>query len=85
MAHKLRFRSLNLNDIAGEAVNNTCLNHIRAAIDLTERMIEMADDVAENCEDDGALVVFSVIRDSAYKIRRIAEKEYEEMENNHGH
>ena len=64
---------------------NICIYHIRAAIDLTEKMIEMADDVAENCEDDGALVVFSVIRDSAYKIRRIAEKEIEDLENHHKH
>ena len=64
-------------------MNSSCLYHIQTAIDLTERMIEMANDVAKNCEDDGALIVFSVIRDSAYKIRQIAEKEHEEIEGNH--
>ena len=62
-------------------MNNFYLHHIQAAIQLTEQMLAMADNVAKNCEDDGALVVYSVIRDSAHKIRRIADKENEKTEN----
>ena len=84
MAHKLRRVSLNLTYMAGEAVN-TSRHHIQAAIQLAERMIAMADNVAKNCEDDGTLVVFSVIRDSAYNIRRTAEREYKGAENDRKH
>ena len=66
-------------------MNNSCLHHIQAAIELAERMIAMADDAAKSCEDDGALVVFSVIRDSAYKIRRIAENECEGTGDSYNH
>ena len=61
-------------------MNDFGLYPIQTAIELTERMIAMADDVCKNCEDDGTLLVFSVIRDSAYKIRRIADKENQKTE-----
>jgi hypothetical protein len=54
-------------------------------IKLADRMIAMADDAVKNCEDDAALLVFSIIRDSAYKIRQTVTREYKgaEKENSH--
>ncbi len=66
-------------------MNNIHQHHIQAAIQLTEQMLAMADNVAKSCEDDGALVIFSVIRDSAHKIRRIADKENEKTKNENMH
>ena len=56
-------------------MNHTCLHHKQAAIDLSEKMIEIVDEIVKHCDDDGTLLIFSVIRDSAYKIRRTAERE----------
>ncbi len=58
-------------------MTSNCLKHIDAAIDLAEKMTQLADDVEAKCDDDRCLVVCSVIRDSAYKIRQAAERESE--------
>jgi hypothetical protein len=67
-------------ELPGEAVSNKSLYHIQEAIKLANRMIAMADDAVKNCEDDAALLVFSIIRDSAYKIRQTVTKEYKGAE-----
>jgi hypothetical protein len=56
-------------------MTNNCLKQIEKAIELAEKMIQLADDVEVRCDDDHCLVVYGVIRDSAYKIRRAAEQE----------
>lgn len=61
-------------------MNKKSLYHIQAAIKLADRMIAMADDAVKNCEDDAALLVFSIIRDSAYKIRWTVKREYKGAE-----
>ena len=71
--------------MAGVAVNNSCLQHIQAAIELADHMIAMADDIVKDCEDDGTLVILSVIRDSAYKIKQTAEREYKVAEHEQKH
>ncbi len=58
-------------------VTSHCLKHIDAAFDLAEKMTQLADDVEATCDDDRCLVVCSIIRDSAYKIRQAAERESE--------
>ena len=57
-------------------MNHTCLHHKQAAIDLSEKMIEIVDEIVKHCDDDGTLLIFSVIRDSAYKIRRTADRKF---------
>ena len=64
-------------------MNNSCLQHIQAAIELADRMISMADEIVEECEDDGTLVILSVIRDSAYKIKQTAKREYKVVEHDY--
>ncbi len=63
--------------MVGIIMKSNCLKHIDQAIDLAEKMIHLADDVEAKCDDDRCLVVCSIIRDSAYKIRRAAERESE--------
>ena len=64
-------------------MDHTCRDHMQVAIDLSEKMIDLANDVAKNCEDDDALVVFSVVRDSAHRIKQMAEQLYEETDSNY--
>jgi hypothetical protein len=42
---------------------------------MTERMLDLAEDGDRVREDVGCGILYAVIRDSAYKIRRLAEAE----------
>ena len=52
-----------------------CDKHIIQTIEITEEMIELANRGDENREDTGCGILYGVLRDSAYKLRRLAEKE----------
>jgi hypothetical protein len=48
---------------------------LTAAMKLAERMLKLAEKGMLNCEDDSCLMVYGVIRDCGYKIRRTVEQE----------
>jgi hypothetical protein len=54
-----------------------CDESIRKTIELTKTMLDLADEGDEVREDTGCGVLFSVLRDSAYKIKQLAESEKE--------
>jgi hypothetical protein len=54
-----------------------CNEKIVRTLELVERMIEVADEGDIVREDAGCGVLYGVLRDSAYKIRRLAEEEKE--------
>lgn len=54
-----------------------CDNSIVKTLDLTERMLELADEGDAVREDTNCGVLYSVLRDSAYRIRQLAESERE--------
>ena len=54
-----------------------CDNSIVKTLKLTERMLELADEGDAAREDTNCGVLFSVLRDSAYRIRQLAETERE--------
>lgn len=54
--------------------NNECINK---TIKLAEEMIVIADEGDSVREDTGCGVLFGVLRDSAYKIKKLAEMEME--------
>jgi hypothetical protein len=54
-----------------------CDESIKATLDLTWRMIQLADAGDANREDTGCGVLYGVLRDAAYKIKRLAEEERE--------
>ncbi len=56
-------------------MNNDCMQRLLAAMELAEEMIRMTDRVENVCDDDGCLVVFGVIKDCAYKIKKAAQRE----------
>ena len=45
------------------------------AMKLAEKMLLMADLGFETCEDDSCLLIYGVIRDCGYKIRKTVEQE----------
>ena len=60
-------------------MTNVCMQQLLAALELAEEMIRMTDRVENVCDDDGCLVVFGVIKDCAYKIKRAAQRELQDL------
>ena len=52
-----------------------CDKNIQSTIKLSEQMIELATKGYSDCRDTGCLVLYGVVLDSAYKMKKIAEKE----------
>ncbi|MBW2095420.1 MAG: hypothetical protein JRI80_11080 [Deltaproteobacteria bacterium] len=52
-----------------------CDMSIRKTLDLAEEMIKLADEGDAVREDDGCGVLYGVLRDSAFRIKKLAEKE----------
>ena len=52
-----------------------CNHNIKLTIQLTREMIRLADKGDDDREDTGCGVLYGVLRDSAYKILQMAEKE----------
>ena len=62
--------------------NTNCKNLelVMEAMKLADKMLVMADYGAKSCQDDGCLLIFGVIRDCGYKIRKTVEYEkYDEI------
>lgn len=54
-----------------------CDRNIQSTLELVKEMIDVADRGDIEREDTGCGILYGVLRDSAYKIRRLAEKEKE--------
>lgn len=54
-----------------------CDLNIKRALQLTDKMIELAKIGEAESEDTGCGILYGVLIDSAYKIKRVAEKERE--------
>jgi hypothetical protein len=52
-----------------------CNLHIISTLQLTEKMLHLADQGEIDREDNGCGILFGVLRDSAYKLRQLAETE----------
>ena len=52
-----------------------CDAHIHETLKLVDRMIQLADRGDADREDVGCGILFGVLRDSAYKLKKLAEKE----------
>jgi hypothetical protein len=52
-----------------------CDDNIRKTLELADRMVEVADSGDWVREDVGCGVLYGVLRDSAFKIRKLAEAE----------
>ena len=54
-----------------------CDENIKKTLELVENMLDLADEGDAVREDPGCGVLYGVLRDSAYKIRKLAETERE--------
>ena len=54
-----------------------CDESIKKTLDLTKNMLELADEGDAVRQDSGCGVLYGVLRDSAYKIKQLAEAERE--------
>ncbi len=57
------------------AIVRRCDKHIHDTLRLAERMIRLADRGDADREDAGCGILFGVLRDAAYKVKKLAEKE----------
>ena len=48
---------------------------VKEAMKLAEKMLKLAEKGMFNCEDDSCLMVYGIIRDCGYKIRRTVQQE----------
>lgn len=53
-------------------------NQLRKVLELTQEMLQLADDGDADRDDIGCGVLFGALRDSAYKMRALAQSEIEE-------
>ena len=52
-----------------------CNKNIKKTLDLVEKMIRLADSGDSAREDVGCGILYGILRDSAYRIKKIAEEE----------
>ena len=52
-----------------------CDSNIKRTIELTDRMIRLADAGDAAREDVGCGVLYGILRDAAYKLKKLAEEE----------
>jgi len=55
----------------------TCNEHIKQALEEARNLTILADDGEAKSLDDGCVLLYSVVRDCAYRIRTQAEREKE--------
>lgn len=54
-----------------------CNQHILDALEMARRLIILADEGEGSADDDGCVLLYGIVRDSAYRIRHEAERERE--------
>jgi hypothetical protein len=59
----------------GRKVVRPCNLHIAKTLQLTEEMICLADQGEADREDNGCGILYGVLRDAAFKLRKLAEAE----------
>ena len=59
----------------GKATTDLANKHLKMVIDLCYEMLELADHGDKFRLDTGCGVVYGTLRDVAYKVRKLAEKE----------
>ncbi len=58
-------------------MDHTCNKHIKETLEAARKLTILADEGEANSEDNGCILLYSVVRDCAYRIRSEAERERE--------
>ncbi len=67
--------AITTSQMGDESMTKTCNKHIKRALGAAKTLIVLADEGEAASQDDGCVVLYSVVRDCAYKIRAEAERE----------
>ena len=59
----------------GDNLVKPCNLHIMRTLRLVEEMMELADQGDADREDNGCGILYGVLRDSAYKLKKLADEE----------
>jgi hypothetical protein len=59
----------------GDNLVKPCNLHIKKTLRLVEEMMELADQGDADREDNGCGILYGVLRDSAYKLKKLADAE----------
>jgi hypothetical protein len=59
----------------GDKSVKSCNLHIIKTLELVEEMMDLADQGDADREDNGCGILYGVLRDSAYKLKKLAEEE----------
>jgi hypothetical protein len=70
--HRVKTRSETSPGLEKEGLCVPCRHHIDEALELSSRLIELANEPRETCDHDGCLVLDGVLLDCALEIRRTA-------------
>ena len=54
-----------------------CDSNIKSTLNLVEKMIKLADNGDKHREDTGCGILYGVLRDSAYRLKELAQEEKE--------
>ena len=72
----MRSMKLRKSNFTGELTQvKPCNLHIEKTLKLVEDMICLADEGDSDREDSGCGILYGVLRDSAYKLKKLAEEE----------
>ena len=61
-------------------MTSACRKYFLETVQLSEKLIKLANDAQSDCDDDQCLVLYGIILDSASKIRLEAEKRLKTLE-----
>jgi hypothetical protein len=53
----------------------TAEKNLREALSMARNLIKLADHGSDECNDDGCLVVYGIMRDCGYRLQSAAEQE----------
>jgi hypothetical protein len=56
-----------------------CKKFLSEALDISQKLMTIANEAETECEHDGCLVLFGIIRECSYKIRMATEKQLKEL------
>jgi len=57
-----------------------CKKFLHEALEVSQRLMSIANEAETECDHDGCLVLFGIIRDCGYKIRVATEKQLKGLE-----
>jgi hypothetical protein len=62
-------------DLNGKSMNKLCTRNLQRLVTLTREMLALADEGDRDRDDPHCGIIYGILRDSAYRLRKMAEEE----------